>query len=91
MSWLNVQMIKKQAFGLLAHDEDSDSLAFVNYVPRDAWIECVNEACPRSLGVESSDGLETRPHCCNSEVCEQWSVLGLDRCKSDGTHRCEFV
>jgi hypothetical protein len=64
-------MIKKQAFGLMAHDENANSLAFVDYVPRGAWIECVREARSRSLDVESSDGLETRPHCRNSKFCEQ--------------------
>jgi hypothetical protein len=89
--WVNVQMLKKQAIGLVAHHEDADSLALVQYVPRDAWIECVHEARSRSHGVEPSGGLKTWPHCSNPEVCERWSVFGLGQLKSDGTHRCVFV
>jgi hypothetical protein len=84
-------MIKQQAIGLVAHHEDADSLALVQYVPRDAWIECVHEARSRSHGVEPSGGLKTWPHCSNPEVCERWSVFGLGQLKSDGTHRCVFV
>jgi hypothetical protein len=84
-------MIKKQAIGLVAQHEDADSLALVHDVPSGAWIECFHEARSRSLGVEPSDGLKTWPHCRNPKLCEQWSVFGLCRLKSDGTHRCEFV
>jgi hypothetical protein len=88
---LDVKVIKKEAFGLLTDDENSDALAFVHYMPSDTWIECVDEARPCSLGVESSDGLETRPHCSNSKSCEGGRIFGLCRSEGDGTHRFEFV